>query len=626
MKIIPKTAVPEAASFAFEEMSGYLDRMLSAEEGEYWISMRIDPEPDTEEDFFSVNMTEEECSIAGNRPRALLLGAYSCLQKLGCRFPAPGRSSETVPAVPRSSLHMKYEQRASLRHRGVCIEGACSRENLLDFIDWLPKAGFNSFFLQFKVPYGFLERWYRHELSSAVEPEPFSMEDAVRISAEAEQEIRKRDLLLHRGGHGWTAEVLGYQASGWNREAPLPENLQPLAAEINGKRGLFLGIPADTNLCLSSPEAADSFVRLVVDFARENPGADYLHIWLADEYNNVCECSECRKTTLADQYVALLNRIDSSLTAEGLDTKLVFLLYQELLWPPVHERLNSPDRFVLMFAPISRTFSESYQLECDAVQIPVYRRNRIRLPAGLQDNLAFLRAWQKLFSGDSFDYDYPLGRAHYGDFGYLHIARIICDDVRKLRSMGLNGYMSCQELRAGMPNTLPEYVMGHALMDTDADFDSMTEEYFRNCYGTGWKKAFDCLSALSEKEVCDYVNGIGPRRNEEAAQRLSDVLDICADWQERLSDRNPEDDPVQEGFWHRLHLHLEMVSFLARSLHSLASGHEENARREWCVFRDWVCGRELEIQPWLDVYRLLEVTEKYAGLGPPAIDAAAPSK
>ena len=49
---------------------------------------------------------------------------------------------------------------------------------------------------------------------------------------------------------------------------------------------------------------------------------------VADAFNNVCACENCQKTTLSDQYAAVLNEIDRRLTAEGLDDKIVFLIHQ----------------------------------------------------------------------------------------------------------------------------------------------------------------------------------------------------------------------------------------------------------------------------------------------------------
>ena len=147
----------------------------------------------------------------------------------------------------------------------------------------------------------------------------------------------------------------------------------------------------------------DAFAELVTAYARQNPQTDYVHVWLADDYNNLCECPECRRTTLSDQYVSLLNEIDRRLSEEGIRTRIVFLLYQELLWPPVAERLKNEDRFVLMFAPISRTFEVSYMSEESgeevAGRIPVFQRNQIVLPTKLAENMAFLKGWQTVFGG-----------------------------------------------------------------------------------------------------------------------------------------------------------------------------------------------------------------------------------
>ena len=611
-------AASQVLAFAAGELKDYLERMLAEETG-VWrgVLMLCSDGSPGETDGFSVKLNPEGGEISGNSGRAVLLGVYDLLRRLGCRFLAPGKDNELVPALPREALVLDYSHQASFHHRGVCIEGADSLENLLDFIDWLPKAGFNSFFLQFKLPYTFFARWYHHERNPLRQPGPYTLADAATDAARAERELHRRGLLLHKGGHGWTGEVLGYETVAWeaNHTNPLAEETRPFAALVNGRRELYLGIPADTNLCLSDPDAARRFEDLVLDYAKQNPDLDYLHIWLADEFNNVCECARCRQTTVSDQYVALLNRIDCRLTAEGLDTRLVFALYQELLWPPVRERLLHPARFVLMFAPISRTFAASYQLGEDAPPLPAYVRNRITLPVDLTENLAFLRRWQEQFPGDSFVYDYPLGRAHYGDFGYIHIARIIHGDVQTLEQLGLKGYISCQELRAGLPNTLPGYVMGRSLLDRDADVEAIIEEYFAAAYGPGWALAKECLEALSGLQMCDYLNGKGPRQDPQAAARLAQIEACCARYRADLARRVPDGNPMQEGFWTRLGYHLEYVTLLARAMGCLARGEAAQSREAWAAMGAFICQNEERFQPWLDVYRVLEVTEKYTGLG-----------
>lgn len=616
MKIQVKQAsgLPEPADFAAEELSAYLGRMLAGEGGE--LAIRLEVRPDREAglpDWFSVEMGEEGGTIAGNSGRGVLLGVYDYLRRLGCRFLAPVKECEVVPALRRQALPMTYEHRASFYHRGVCIEGADARETILNFIDWLPKVGYNCFFLQFKTPYAFLARWYRHEKNPLRTPEPYGLADAEADGALAERELKRRGLMLHKVGHGWTGEVLGCRTVSWDREGgELPPALRSRAAEVDGVRGLYKGAPANTNLCYQNGEAVDAFAALVAGYAEEHPDTDYLHVWLADEYNNVCECAACRETTVSDQYVALLNEIDRRLSARGLDTKIVFLLYQELLWPPIRARLANPERFVLMFAPISRTFERSYQVEDCLPDLPPYVRNRIELPASLPENLAFLRGWQAQFRGDSFVYDYPLGRAHYGDFGYFKLARVIAGDVRQLKRMGLNGYLSCQELRAGLPNFLPNYVLGRMLMDEGLDETALIREYCAAAYGEDWPQVADYLSQLSALSSTDYVNGKGPRRDGEMAARMEAVRALCLDFLPTL-DAHRTDGGWLTPFWAVLDYHREYVLRLSQALLALARGDTAGAEADWRAFRQLVCEKEPEFQPWLDGYRVLEVTERYTG-------------
>lgn len=605
MKIGFDAASSQVVRFAASELESYLDRMLPSPPD---LTIRLLSSGGDPMDGFSIRVGEREGEICGSNDRSVLLGVYDYLHHLGCRFLGPGRDSEVVPHITPDLLPANYEKHASFRHRGVCIEGADSRENILDFIDWLPKVGYNSFFLQFKTPYAFLARWYHHLENPFLTPESYTVSDAARDMVGLEEAMKKRGLLLHKVGHGWTGEALGYETMNWDpNPRPLAPEKEPLAAEVNGVRALWKGSPANTNLCFHNGDAVDLFASLVVRYAKENPSADYLHVWLADEYNNVCECEGCRETTPSDQYVELLNELDRRLTAEGLSTRIVFLLYQELLWSPIKARLEHPERFVLMFAPISRTFESSYDLTGDAVPIPDFHRNHIVLPTNLQENLAFLRGWQELFHGDSFVYDYPLGRAHYGDFGYVHIARVIGSDIKQLRSMGLDGYISCQELRVSLPNALPNYVMGYTLFDESADTEALIREYFEAAYGSRAGEVLAYLSELSRLSSCDYLNGKGPRVNPEMADRMEQIIQVCQDFSMAA--------PVGGArlFWDLLAYHRDYVVALARAIAALARGDRGESGRNWRAFRELIGRKEAEYQPYLDVYRVLEITAKYTG-------------
>lgn len=618
MKVSYEADASPTVVFAAEELTGYLGRMLKEPPGNDWeIRLLSDGNsfPADVNDSFRVQIGEHGGCITGSNDRSVLLAAYDYLHGLGCRFLMPQKEYEVVPCIGKDKLTAVYEKQASFYHRGICIEGADSFENIMDYIQWLPKVGYNSFFLQFKSPYAFMERWYAHLENPYAGKEDYTPEDALRDMETFEQEIRKRGLLLHKAGHGWTGEVLGYQTVSWNAETgKTDEQLAGRMAMINGKRELHGGVPANTNLCYHNADGVDAFATLVVNYARENPSMDYLHVWLADEYNNLCECPDCSRTTLSDQYVELLNEIDRRLTEESLDTHIVFLLYQELLWPPVVQRLNHQERFVLMFAPISRTFEKSYELDDKEMEMPVFERNHITLPTNLAENMVFLREWQKIFKGESFVYDYPLGRAHYGDFGYVHIAKVIHSDIQKLEQMGLNGYISCQELRAAFPNALPNYVMAYTLFEKSVDVQELIEEYFQACYGQAWEKALSYLMELSNLSSCDYVNGKGERSDAKIAERMGGISKCCHDFKREMMAHRSADGRWDTCFWEILEYHRNYILLFSETLSLLALGRKEQADLKWEAMREYICSNEEKYQPFFDVYRILEVTQKYTGL------------
>lgn len=250
-------------------------------------------------DHICIELHGGKGEIQADSQVGVLIAVYRLFHEFGVRYLRPGRKNEFFQVLSENDWAEKeisIEETASFRHRGVCIEGADSYENLRDFIDWLPKIGMNTFFIQFENPYSFFKRWYEHEFNPYAEKEPFNTEIAQEMSDRIDQEMKVRGIVHHRVGHGWTGEVLGYSSKyGWESGLTLPEEKKHLVAELNGKRELFDTAPILTSLDFANPEVGNKMVELIVNYAKERRDVDYLHVWLSDARNNICECEHCQR-------------------------------------------------------------------------------------------------------------------------------------------------------------------------------------------------------------------------------------------------------------------------------------------------------------------------------------------
>lgn len=614
----------ETVDFAISELSYYLKHVFGADaivaKTKEEADLVLDIKETRANDTISIRLENGKGHIVANSKVALLIGVYRLLNAFGVVFTRPGRKNEYLPSLSEvdwQKTNITIEETATYKHRGVCIEGADSYENIADFLDWLPKIKMNAFFVQFENPYSFLKRWYEHEFNPYAEKEPFNNEIAQEMSDRLDAELTKRGLVHHRVGHGWTGEVLGYSSKyGWESGLTLPEEKKAFAAELDGKRELYDTAPILTSLCFSNPEVGDKMCQLIVDYAKNRPDVDYLHVWLSDARNNICECPDCQKDIPADQYVRILNQLDEALTAEGLDTKICFLLYHELLFAPQKETIKNPDRYTMMFAPITRTFEMSYADVDYEHGIPApkdYVRNQMVLPNSLEENLSYLFAWQKTFKGDSFVYDYPLGRAHYGDLGYMKISKVIYRDIAYLHHLGLNGYISCQELRAGFPHNFPNFVMGQMLWNKEEDYEDLKAVYFAALYGENWQAVVTYLEKLSDYSSCDYFNAIGDRQDADLAAKYAISSQLAFSFIHTLEENIAVTRGLQKEAWRQLAYHRDYVVKLAHALHLMASGQHLEGQIYWRDVLDYIRNHEADFQENLDVYRVIEVAKNYAG-------------
>ena len=135
----------ETLCFARRELENYLQKMLISStdtEEIIHISMTISDSPKNSNDFipalddcFHIYTAPDHIEITASNSHAVLLGICRLLTQLGCRFLIPGQAHEIVFRIFAKQLRADITEKAAFRHHGVCIKGADSLENVLDFID-----------------------------------------------------------------------------------------------------------------------------------------------------------------------------------------------------------------------------------------------------------------------------------------------------------------------------------------------------------------------------------------------------------------------------------------------------------------------------------------------------------
>ena len=307
-----------------------------------------------------------------------------------------------------------------------------------------------------------------------------------------------------------------------------------------------------------------------------------------------------------------MNRIDEKLTAYGLDTKVLMLSYNDLSWAPLERKLKHPERFVLMFAPITRSFWDSFaDADLNALpQEPAFTLNQLVMPRTNPPVLRLLRGWDSFTVGGRCIFDYHLWSTTLGcDPGGLRISRVLSRDIKTFGQLKLEGLISCQPQRCSFPNNLPMQVMAQTLWDTTADFGRIAADYFAQCYGNGWETARDYLEMLSGLvaywPAYNEADAMVDEQREHTAQK---ALEQIAAYRPKILEyaSQKREKAVQEQQWRYLVLHTELAELEVRHQIRKFSGESTEQRKDAAGA---LCDKYRELEPKLhevlDVWRQL---------------------
>lgn len=551
--------------------------------------------------------------ITGANERAVLIAVYRFLKELGVQWLCPGKSGEVIPEKEMCRCEVYVDEVPDTRHRVICNEGASSCEHLYDIIDWMPKMGMNGFFLQFFNPIYFLKRWYSHEHNNTIPGKDISPEEVERIHKKVIDAVTERGMNYFAVGHGWSSEPFGINSAGWvtMTDDEIPESIRGYLAEINGKRGIFAKSPLNTNVCYSNPDVIAIISNSVADYCEKNPYITHIVVFMADSRNNYCECETCRKLRPSDWNINIMNHIDAEMTRRGIETKVIFGPYNDLSWAPLEMKLNNPERFVMMFCPITRNYYSSYA-DVDMNHLPEeapFNLNQLVMPRTNPGIVKLMKGWDDIVVGERAVFDYHLWSTTLDcDLGGLNISSVLSRDIKAFPTLDLNGFVSCQVVRNSFPTNIPMQVMADTLWNRNAEFDDIVDTYMQNAFGKEYQTVRDYLEKLSTLTVYwESHDEADVMVDEERNSNHQECLSLIAQMRPRLAkifEEGQFENDVQKQFWSRLMKHIEASELVIKMQIRKFSGESRAERQDAidAVLNEY-CKTEMELHSVFDVWR-----------------------
>ena len=612
MFYVNKITPSEVVDFAAEELKKYL-RMMRPDAGDVKISFdkeakdgfrlglmsdfgldTSDVEDTGLDDIIYIDTKANTGIIAGSNPRSVLFAVYEYLKKQGCGFYYPGFDGESIPISyttdARELCDVKYRFVPTTRYRG---QGILTHD--LDYIDFLAKQGINTAMIEFFDPG--CKEYLCDPSKPYVDAPDLNVNLSKQIKRRCETEAAKRGMHFHDIGHGWLSEAFGFDSSldrddkpnrpcynpGHNESLYTDEQKSVLALK-DGKRKFILTRPVYTQICMSNATSRKTVVNYIADYSKTHSNVDYLHVWLADLPNNHCECDACRKMTPSDWYMILMNELDEELTRRNDDMKIAFIVYTDTIWAPLKEKIKNHKRFVLLFAPITRSYANTLPSELYDVKLNPFELNKCKFPGSLYEDFMYLKEWEKAYSGDSIAFEYHFWRNPCFDMSGIQMAKRIYEDARGYEKFNVKGFIQCGYPDMYFPTAFAYYTYAKTLYDKSLTFDEIAEEYFSGVFGKDWKKLYEIFNEmdkllpfeyLSSPEALKRPNVYVDKARAAELEKMGSVLEA-----ERLyiDSHKSTERRVETLALMILEKHIEFVSLLTEMFLLKAKGENEKAK------------------------------------------------
>jgi hypothetical protein len=396
-------------------------------------------------DCFGIGIGDERLDIVGVRDRATLNAVYEFLRLLGCRWLAPKfdhykGTAEFIPSKPTIVYEADdYFHDPQLVIRKLYVEEGHSHdaENLVELVEWMPKARYN----MLVIPMNYQGRgnvmWdnWREKVGP---------------------ELQKRDITIEVGGHGYQNFLNAEMEDG----KLFDKHPEWFGMNDKGERLKAHG----RVICTSNPEAVAYLTANFINYLKDRPEIQVFALWPPDGAT-WCECDKCLPMgTPANRQSILLSQVKSEVAKVRPDVRLETIAYHRTIAPP--ESFPMDKDTLIDICPIQQCFE--YQIY-DA---------RSDVNAGYVSNI---RAWHKAFDGDISIYSY------YRKYAWKSLPVVFPQYIQKdlvfYRDEGVRGISSYAEPGDWFTYELNHYCLSRLAEDPKQDVNRLIGEFCEARYG-----------------------------------------------------------------------------------------------------------------------------------------------
>jgi hypothetical protein len=346
------------------------------------------------DDSFQISRpSENTLAIQAGSERGLLHAAYDLMERLGARF-VPGAPSNLPELAAGALARLKpYTVTPAFKRRAFVSDIMTWNYTHPDrlelhlkfdreFVPWMARRGINAF------------EYIRHAHDSR---------------------LRIDELTPLYKSYGIGAEYGGHVLQVLMPREKFESHPQYFPMGADGAR------MAHGNLCVSNPDAVRSVCEGALNYVREYPENELLHIWGADVWDGAwCNCPRCKKLSPQVQYMKIVNAIAAAKETAAGGIPVAYLAYHDTIDPD--PQLRPLPNVWFEWAPRERCYIH-------AIDDPACTVNPRYFDS--------LKRYVDIFQGRGHVFEYYADAILFGGLGFA-TPTVIARDLRAYRALGID--------------------------------------------------------------------------------------------------------------------------------------------------------------------------------------------